>query len=168
MSKKDKKPRETVGKIATDLMAQPQGAVSPIDLEREMQQDYMKELLDCVDAHYHLFPGDFFIQVITKNEKLLPNVFRNYFAARRSCPTPDYDQTVFKYNREVGSVEYIWTIPSKDACLHLLRHAHEVVQEERHLLSFVSMFERGDLAKLCMKLNGEQVGGLSGIVTVVN
>ena len=162
------KNKETVGKIAVDLMSKPQESLSPIELEREMQSEYMTHLMDCIDAHYSLFSGDFFVQVITKNEKLLPNVFRNYFAARRSCPTPDYDQSVYKYNREKGTVEYIWTIPSKDSCYHLLEHANEVVAEERQLLSFVAMFANGELAKVCMKLNGEKTGDQSGIVSVVH
>lgn len=158
----------TVGQVAVDLMAKEQDPLSPIDLEKQMQSEYMQYLLDCIDAHYHLFPGNFFIQVITKNEKLLHNVFRNYFTARRSCPTPDYDQTVFKYDREKGAVEYVWTIPSRDACYHLLQNAKEVVQEERALLSFVAQFESGELAKICMRLNGENPGDLSGIVSVVH
>jgi len=162
------KNKETVGKIAVDLMSKPQEELSPIELEREMQSDYMKHLLDCIDVHYDIFPGDFFVQVITKNEKLLPNVFRNYFAARRSCPTPDYDQSVYKYNRQKGTVEYIWTIPSKDSCYHLLQNANEVVAEERQLLSFVAMFASGELAKVCMKLNDENIGDQSGIVSVIN
>lgn len=160
--------KETVGKIARDLMLKEQETRSPIELEREMQSEYMQELLNCVDAHYDVFPGNFFIQVITKNEKLLHNVFRNYFAARRSCPTPDYDQTVFMYNRQKGAIDYIWTIPSQDACHHLLRHANEVVESERPLLNFVLQFENGSLAKRCMELNNEKIGDTQGTVSVVN
>ena len=160
--------RETVGKVAVDLMSQPQEALSPIELEREMQSEYMKHLMDCIDAHYEIFPGDFFIQVITKNEKLLPNVFRNYFAARRTCPTPDYDQSVYKYNRFKGTVEYIWTVPSKDSCYHLLQNYNEVAPEERQLLTFVAMFASGELAKVCLKQNGEKIGDQSGIVSVIH
>lgn len=160
--------KETVGKIARDLMMKDQESRSPIELEREMQSEYMEELLKCVDTHYELLAGNFFIQVITKNEKLLHNVFRNYFAARRSCPTPDYDQTVFMYNREKGAIEYIWTIPSKDTCIHLLMHANEVVESERPLLKFVMQFENGQLARRCMELNNEKIGDVQGTVSVIN
>lgn len=166
MTKKAKK--ETVGKVAHDLMLKQDAPVSAIELERQMQSEYMQYLLDCVDKHYHIFPGDFFIQVITKNEKLLPNVFRNYFAARRSCPTPDYDQTVFRYSKERGVIDHIWTIPCRDACHYLLNNAKEVVAEERESLRFVIQFENGTLAQLCMKLNDEKIGDSSGIVSVVH
>ena len=160
--------RETVGKVATDLMSKQQDTRSVIEIEREMQQDYMSELMKCIDAHYHIFPGDFFIQVLTKNERLLPNVFRNYFAARRSCPTPDYDQTVFKYDRARGAIDYIWTIPSQDACHHLLNNSLLVVDEERPLLGYVMQFKNGTLAKKCMELNNEKFGDTQGIVSVIN
>lgn len=167
MESKSKK--VTVGKFAHDLMSkEAQAPVSVIDLERQMQSEYMTHLMDCIDQHFNIFPGDFFVQVITKNEKLLPNVFRNYFAARRSCPTPDYDQTVFRYNRQKAEVEYIWTIPSRDACYHLLANAKEVVAEERHLLSFVASFQSGDLAKKCMILNGEKSENEGGIVSIIS
>src|ERR1700679_948424 len=164
------KKKDTVGKVARDLMLQQpiEAPVSVIELERQMQSEYMQHLLDCVDAHYNIFPGDFFIQVITKNEKLLPNVFRNYFAARLSCPTPEYDQTVFKYNRVSGSIDYIWTVPSRDACHYLIEHASEVAQEERQLLNFVIQFKNGELAKICMHLNSEKYGDASGLVSVIN
>ncbi len=159
----------TVGKFAHDLMAKDYaGEVSVIDLERQMQSEYMNHLMDCIDSHHGIFPGDFYIQVITKNEKLLPNVFRNYFAARRSCPTPDYDQTVFKYNKQTATVEYIWTIPSRDACHYLLANARDVVAEERHLLSFVASFETGDLGKQCLILNGEKSANEGGIVSIIH
>lgn len=148
--------RQTAGKLASDLMLKSPDSTDPIEIQRKMQEEYMKELLDCVDAGYKKYPGNFFIVVETKNEKLLPNVFRNYFINRQTCPTPNYDQSVFRYNREAGQIEYIWTVPSRDASHHLKDNMLIVAKEERDLLNFVLKFDDGTLYKICKKFNNEK------------
>jgi hypothetical protein len=86
----------------------------------------------------------------------MPNVFRNYFFARSTCPTPDYDQSVFKYNRADDAIEYIWTVPSKDTCFHLKENYLEVSAKERELLNFVFEFFDGTLYTKSKKLNNEE------------
>jgi len=116
----------------------------------------MKELLDAVDRGYKKYNGDFYIHVETKVEKLLTNVVRNYFIDRSTCPTPNYDQAVYRYNRSKGQIEYIWSIPDRETAHHLLLHSNEVVQEEQELLNFVVQFANGSLFKLCKLLNNEK------------
>ena len=128
-----------------------------IELEREMQKEYMKNVLECIDAHKKMFDSDFYVVVITKREPLMPNVLRNYFMARLSCPTPDYDQSVYKYNRSSQSIDYIWTIPSRETSHHLKENAMYVAHEESDLLNFVLEFADGTLYKLAKKLNGEAI-----------
>jgi hypothetical protein len=152
--------RDTVGKLSVELSQKEPETRDPIEIERAAQKDYIENLSICVQQNKGHLPGNFYIVVITKNEKLLPNVFRNFFAARSSCPTPEYDQSVFMYNRCDDSIEYIWTVPSKDACIHLARNAHEVVAEERQLLKFVIEFANGTLYELSKKLNNELPGSL--------
>jgi len=55
----------------------------------------------------------FYVCVITKKERLMDNVLRNYFLARSTCPTPQYDQTVYKYHRDSGAIQFLWVLPSK-------------------------------------------------------
>lgn len=148
--------KETVGKVSLDLMSKAPESRSPIEIEREMQKEYLDELIKCVDDHKGIYAGNFFVVVITKNEKLMPNVFRNYFFARSTCPTPDYDQSVFRYNRRDECLEYIWTVPSRDAAHHLKDNALYVAPEEKELLGFILQFADGSLYTLAKKLNGEQ------------
>jgi hypothetical protein len=148
--------KKTVGKVATELQQKETGSINVVDQQRSMQEDYMSELLKAVDAGYKIYPNDFFIHVETKSEKLLSNVVRNYFIHRFTCPTPNYDQTVFKYDRSKGQIEYIWTIPDRETAHHLLNNSNDVVQEEKELLFFVMKFANGDLYRLCKKLNNEK------------
>jgi hypothetical protein len=150
-----KKTKKTVGAQAVEAAQDTPGSISVMEQQAQMQSEYMKYLLEQVDIGYEKYKNTFYIEVQTKNEKLLTNVFRNYFIDRKTCPTPNYDQSVYRYNMEKGQVEYLWTVPSRDACFHLLENRDKVVQEERGLLEFVLLYARGDLLKLCKKLNNE-------------
>lgn len=148
--------RDTVGKISSKLLSKHDSMDSVIDVQRKSQEEYLTNLIECINNHKEVFPGDFYVIVITKNERLMPNVFRSYFLARISCPTPDYDQSVFKYYRDDEHAEHIWTIPSKDACHYLQEHANYIVPAERGLLECVLGFVDGSLLKLSKQLNGEE------------
>lgn len=147
--------KETVGKIASDLLKKQPDSLSPIENMREQLTDYEKNLFECVDRYKNILPFNFFVVVITKKEPLMPNVLRNYFYARISCPTPDYDQTVYQYLHKDEALNFLWVIPSRDTCLILKENALRVVPEERQLLDFVLSFSDGSLFKLAKKLNGE-------------
>lgn len=149
------KNRETVGKISSDLLKKIPVTNDPIEIERAMHSEYVKNIIDCINDAPASFGNDLFIVVITKKEPLMPNVLRNYFLARTTCPTPDYDQTVYTYQKDADDLRFLWVIPSKDACLYLKDNALSVSAEEKQLLRFVLDFADGTLYKLAKKLNGE-------------
>ena len=148
--------RETVGKIATSLAQKTPDSRDPIEIERELHTDYEANVLACLDAGKKEYNDDFFIVVITKKEPLLPNVLRNMFFHRHSCPTPDYDQTVYRYDRTAGILEFVWVVPSKDTCLLFKDHALEIVPEERELLRHILDFSDETLYKIAKTFNKEQ------------
>lgn len=128
----------------------------PIELQREMQAKYVENLIECTKNFRNQFPAhDFFVVVLTKRERLMNKLFRLYYAARHSCPTPDYDQSVYKYSHKDERIEFIWTVPDKESCYHLRENALMVHPEERQLLQFVLDFFDGTLLQLCKKLNNE-------------
>lgn len=164
--------RETVGKISSELLTQAPETRDPIELQREMQKNYIDNLVlavghaqkkfNCTTLHEgescdYAQPreGDFYIVVISKKEPLMQNVLRNYFLTRDACPTPDYDQAVYKYIKETEQIEFLWVVPSKDTCLLFKQNALQVPASEQHLLKFVLDFADGTLFKLAKKLNGE-------------
>jgi hypothetical protein len=151
---KEKK-RERVGKVSYDLLNKPLPTKNPIELERELHTEYEKNVWECVDRYKKTFPADFFVIVITKKEPLMPNVLRNMFTARLTCPTPDYDQAVYHYDSKKHSLDFLWVIPARDICHVLKYNALNVVPEERELLRYVLEFDDGTLYKLAKKLNNE-------------
>lgn len=145
----------TIGKIATDLAAQDTHAQSPVELERAMHKDYEENVQQCIERGKKEHPGDFYIVVITKKERLLQNVLRHYYLHRATCPTPEYDQTVYKYFREHDAHQFLWVVPDKITCEMMRDNALQVPDPERDLLRFVLDFYDDTLMKLSKKLNGE-------------
>ena len=147
---------DTVGKIALELMQKTPDSRDPIELERELHKDYEKNIYECKDAGKKIYNGDFFITVVTKKEPLMENVLRNMFIHRSSCPTPDYDQTVYHYSRKDRVLFFLWVIPSKDTCLLFKDNALEIVASEKELLNYILDFDDGTLYRLAKKFNGEK------------
>lgn len=148
--------RETVGKLSSDLIIKVPDTLNPVEQMGENLSEYEQNIWDCVERCKKAYPGSFYVIVITKNEKLMPNVFRNYFYGRLSAPTPDYDQTLYRYDHKEGKVGFVWVIPSKDACIYLKSNALYVEESERGLLKYVLEFADGTLFKLAKKMNGEK------------
>ncbi|MFI5332559.1 MAG: hypothetical protein ACHQVS_00490, partial [Candidatus Babeliales bacterium] len=124
----------------------------------EQLTDFDKELFACWEQERKKYTGDFYIVVITKKEKLLANVIRNYFFSRQSCPTPDWDQTVYKVSRYLDdAIDYLWCIPSREICQEFIHDPLSVPEEEKQLLSHVLDFNDGTLFRLAKQLNGEEL-----------
>ncbi len=157
MVKKKKKTRKTVGAHSSELLQKQPDTRDPIELQREIHKDYESNVIEAVDRGRKDFQGDFFIVVTTKKERLMQNVIRNYFHPRKTCPTPEYDQTVYHYKVKDLYIDFLWVIPSKDTCELLHLNMLGVSKEERDLLYFVLSFYDGSLLRQAKKLNGEEI-----------
>jgi hypothetical protein len=149
--------RDTVGKISRDLSLKTPDSKDPIALQQEMTQDYIKNLEEVALEFRKNHQGDFFVVGITKKEPLMQNVIRNYFAARQSCPSPDYDQAVYRYSAADEAIEFLWVIPSRDTCFMFKNNVLSIVPEERGLLQNVLDFADGTLFRRAKMYNNEQI-----------
>lgn len=164
--------KKTVGQISQELLQKNHGQAKAQDISYAQQQEYLDNLVWCVkhamkevdcsaiDGHdmckdRNKFDGDFFIEVLLKKERKLENVLRNYFLARKSCPMPFYDQTVYRYNSAKGDIEYLWTVPDLETCLIFEENKEKIVPEERSLLTMILQFKDGSLKRLARKFNKE-------------
>lgn len=147
--------KETVGKKALELQLKEAETQDPIELERAMHEDFEKHMLECAERGLKKNSGDFYIVVLTKREKLLKNVLRHYFLDLGACPTPNYDQAVYKYDKENDDISLVWVIPDRETCFVMKDNAVTIVPEERELLRYVLDFADGTLYKKCLELNGE-------------
>lgn len=149
--------RDTVGKLSAELLKKEPETTDPIEQMRESLTEYDKNLFERAALDYHRYPHNYFLVVLTKKERLMPNVLRNYFFTRSTCPTPEYDQTVYRVNKKTDNIEFLWVVPSKDTCQYLKFHALDVAKDERDLLHFVMQFYNGELYSLAKQFNGEAV-----------
>jgi len=147
--------RKTVGQISEELSSKTPISTDPIEIERAMHDNYEQHIYDATERGKKDFDGDFFIVVITKKEHLMNNVLRNYFIVRGTCPTPEYDQTVYHFHRDAEYIEFMWTLPSKDTYNLFKDNVLHIAPEERELLQFILMDIDGELLALSKKLNGE-------------
>jgi hypothetical protein len=155
--KKERKEKKTVGQISIELAQKDPGGITYAEQAALNMTDYEKNLIECADKGKKVYDGDFYICIINKIEPLLRNVCRNYFAHLPACPTPDYDQTLVKYNKKDDSLEFLWTIPTRSVCIYLKSNALLLENpEEKYLLRQVMNFSDGTYYNKCKELNNEK------------
>ena len=151
----DKK-RKTVGLIQTELSSQAiNDTHSSYDQMKEQLKEYEANMIHAIKEGKSQFNENFYIVVITKRERLMDRVLRNYFIPRQSCPTPQYDEAVYKYHFKEDRPEFLWVIPDKKTCSEFVNYPLDVPEEEYELRDYVLKFTSGELDQLAMKLNGE-------------
>ena len=150
--------KDTVGKLSSELLQQDvYGDITAGDQMQEQLRDYERFLFECLASGKNQYAADFYVVVVTKRERLMPNVFRNYFISRQSCPTPNYDQTVYKYHRKDDHLEFLWTLPSVVGIKNMLEHRHHLDPSLYTLLRFVLEFSDGSLDKKAQLFNNEEM-----------
>jgi hypothetical protein len=151
--------RDTVGKISSDLLKNSgDDTHSAHEQMQESLTDFDKNMHECIGRLKKDWPfDDFYIVVITKRERKLANVIRNYFMGRLSCPTPQYDESVYFYHNKDDHLEFLWVLPSKQTYYEMLADPLSVPTEERSLLNFVLDDASGDLLKKVKIRNRELI-----------
>jgi len=101
---------------------------------------------------------DFYIVLITIVDRVLrqPRIIP---LARKSCPTPVYKQSVWKYRNGTGDLEFLWSIPDSILYHHILHNRTKYLadKETAELAKFVILMENGELLKWVKKENGEKI-----------
>lgn len=148
--------RKTVGQISSELIVNGMDNTHSAEEQmREQLNDYELNINESIRKGKSEYTSDFFVVVLTKKERLMKNVLRNYFITRITCPTPEYDQAVYRYDRKKESVDFLWVVPSKHTCEMYKKYTLEVPKEEYELLRFVLDFEDGTLFKQALLFNKE-------------
>ncbi len=132
-------------------------SLDPIEVQRVIHSDeeYISQLKEVTEKTKKITKTDFYIEVITKKEPLMQIVLRSYFKTRLTCPTPQYDQSVFRYSAKNDDIQYIWTLPDKQTYEFMLANSNIIPKEQQELLKFVIMDKSGSLLKYCKRLNNE-------------
>jgi hypothetical protein len=118
-------------------------------------ENWEKNLLESIERGKKNIKDTFYIAVHFKYEKLIEQLTRDYWFVRRSCPTPTFDQVVYKYDKVKG-LQFLWTLPSREDCYAYKNNMLFVPDERKDVLRYVLDFFDGNLDELCMRENKEQ------------
>jgi len=106
----------------------------------------------------HYRGKDFYVVLITTIDRVLrqPRIIP---LARKSCPTPVYKQSVWKYRTNSDNLEFLWSIPDAILYYHILQNQHKYLQDKEcaDLAKFVILMESGELLDWVKKENGEKI-----------
>jgi len=164
--------KRNLGAIVSELSLKTPDSLDPQEIQRATEQEYLNELIWCIKhaqkksscrdtcdkecVNRAGLNGVFFIETLTKKEKILANTLRNYFIPRRSCPTPHFDQTLYRYDALKDDVEFIWCIPDQETCEIFRENKHIIVPKERDLLKNVLAYYDGSLFRMMKQFNNEK------------
>jgi len=135
--------------------------INSIDLQRAIhkgnnsEKSFENQVIIAVERGEKQFDGDFFVVVLFRKERLMKNVIRQVFFPRKSCPTPEYDQVVYKYFYKDRKIDFIWVIPDKQTVIDFGMIGNELPRDQQQLVQFARDFTSGKLDKKCDLLNSE-------------
>lgn len=143
---------KTIGQIALDLKKDPYPQ-DVIETQREMQKEYLQNLYECAKKHEDITFADglqgkekpFYVCVQLKRERLIDNIIRTYFYARRSRPIPDYDLSLYYYDPQSGNIIFVWAIPDKETVEYILENKNQIPRDHEQLYNFCKQFKENTL-----------------------
>ena len=101
---------------------------------------------------------DFYLVYICTNETTPDKTPRPPMViCRRSCPSPGYNQNVFKYHYLSSELEYLWTIPRQHIYWNMYKNKAKYLQDKvtKKQMSYIILMETGELLKWAKRENGE-------------
>jgi len=139
-----------------------------IEYRRSMEHEIMQMIVStakkaCGEDMYK--NGDFYVVLLQTVDAVLRQP-RNIVLARRSCPTPVYKQSVWKYVYSKDKLEFLWSIPDALLYYHIVRNATKYLQDKEcgQLAQFVLLMESGSMLEWVKKENGEKIDAVIKIV----
>ncbi len=126
----------TVGEEVLKRLLAPDPSQGIIDTQREADKEYFVEIDKCVATHKS-WHDPWYIVIHHKKEHLLENVIRRYFIARQSMPTPQWDQTVWRYEPNTTDLIFLWVLPDENTAKWMAANPADIHPEQHHLLSYV-------------------------------
>lgn len=112
---------------------------------------------------------DFYVVCLQSEERMLMKTPLYKYFARLSCPTPIFQQSVWKYHHQSKDLEYLWTICDKLTYYDMINkpHKYKYDKEWGNQLKFVQMMHSGSLEAWVKKENREDVLK-TGVLTMVS
>lgn len=156
--------RDTYGKVISDRLGKYELEDDVIEYRQQMEVDVINNIHGVIDSAKQsaIYQNkDFYVVLLMKVERIGQSP-RTYVFARRSCPTPTYNQSVWKYHHQVGTLEFLYNIPDKILYYHIINNSQKYLNDPecRDLARFVVLMESGELLEWVKKENGEKIDAI--------
>lgn len=153
-------PKKTVGAIAYDMEHKPQEEMTFFEQAKADMTGMNDIIQECYKLGKKGLPHkDFFVEILLKWEKILgERTYSIHPFVRKSCPTPNYDQTVFHYHHHDDLLEYLWTLPDKESYEWYVYNQSLVTPDRYALLKYVLDDASGKLLNKADELNKKLFG----------
>lgn len=152
--------KETLGQAATRLAKVKLESDCAYEHAGVMFASYGADLAECIKLNLPILKNmgkdQFFISMITIQDRLFNNYFKQKVEAHQACPTPTWDQIIYRYDITSDNLEFLWVIPDKTTCEDMYKFPHLVPVEEYELLGYVKGFYEGTLLRKANELNGDK------------
>ena len=127
---------------------------SRIDMEKGFQENMFRVVERDKDKPY--YDGkNFYVICVYKTEPFSGQPQFMFFS-RQSCPTPIYQQIVYKYHRLSGGLEFLWTIPDLQLCREIRDSNYKKDNAGfNQLYEFVYLLDIGKLLEMAKRENNE-------------
>lgn len=135
---------KTVGQASYELLQKPPEEIHAVDLQQEMQKSTIDQIQEIIEKHKS-YAEEYYIVLMYRKERLIPNVIRQQFIVRKTRPIPDYDCSLFSFNNKTNELIYHWTIPDPDSCAYIMINSTNLSDDHKPLLEFVKKFSEGSL-----------------------
>jgi hypothetical protein len=99
------------------------------EVAKELSSKYLKALTGRIDYGKKTFPGNFFVEVVTRIVPLLHRTLRRTHVARLSCPTPKPGHEVWKYVKKDDRYYLLWSLPVKKSCEVIYRNRFNLLND---------------------------------------
>ena len=166
MSKKVFTPQEkTYGQVLLETaMLEPEDAIQ--EYGKPIGRDVMKDIYATAQwaSQHSLYKDNNFYVVNLLRQERVGGALQPISLARRSCPTPVYKQAVWKYHKDSGDLEFLWSIPDQFRFWDIINNQQEYLdsseQKWRDMAKFVILMHTGELLDWVKKENGEKPDAL--------
>lgn len=134
------------------------------DLRADIYRDYLKFMDGLIEDGRKVLPGDFYMVIVNERHKDITtkNCYRFVGRACVGVETPKFHHDVWKYHKESGSHELLWSLPPRRDAYFMYRHKHEVLPQYYPVLEQVLAYYEGKLHKRCDEENEKAVKALNG------
>jgi hypothetical protein len=167
MIDKPKHSSTTIGEIKKKQAAADVGDATIADVSEGMSKPYMNSLFSAVAEGKLKLPNqDFYVVMLTKVERLLTKNVHFYPIVRLTCPSTNYDQSVYFYDHKNETLEFLWTIPDKETIFRFKMYPETITEEEKPLIPYVKNYLSLHYDRLARIRNGEKENQINPILTI--